>query len=142
MKLFFLPDDMRTETFPELGGQITYLNRDVRIGGMETENLDLPITVNKSATPQPYILPLTAQISRIGSDSSEEDFPSVSRQRQQILQNLTITVLPELTATEQFRDFWGVYGQPISIVAGGFAGGVASLFFDRLKKNKTERFFQ
>jgi hypothetical protein len=37
---------------------------------------------------------------------------------------------------EQFKEFWDIYGQPISIVAGGFAGGATSLIFDKLKKRK------
>ena len=50
------------------------------------------------------------------------------------LLNLTATVLEPKTTQEQFKDFWDTYGQPISIIAGGFAGGVASLVFDRFKK--------
>ena len=52
------------------------------------------------------------------------------------LVNLTLTVLEPKTTQEQFKDFWDTYGQPISIIAGGFAGGVASLVFDRFKKTK------
>ena len=53
--------------------------------------------------------------------------------------NLTTTVLESLTPQEQFKDFWEVFGQPISIVAGGFAGGATSLIFDKLKKPKERR---
>jgi len=54
------------------------------------------------------------------------------------LANLTINVREPPSFQEQFKNFWDTYGQPISIIAGGFAGGVASLFFDRLKKGNQE----
>jgi hypothetical protein len=50
--------------------------------------------------------------------------------------NLTIDVLKPLDLSERFRGFWDVWGQPISLIAGGFAAGVASLTFDRIKKRK------
>jgi hypothetical protein len=53
--------------------------------------------------------------------------------------NLTIPVIPPSTISDQFRDFWGVYGGFISIigiVAGGFVGAFAKLMFDRRKKRK------
>ncbi|WP_148687284.1 hypothetical protein [Candidatus Nitrosocosmicus hydrocola] len=49
--------------------------------------------------------------------------------------NLTVTVIPPLSFDEQFKEFWSVYGQPISIIAGGFAGGFASLVFAKIKKS-------
>ena len=48
--------------------------------------------------------------------------------------NLTVTVTPPISFDEQFKEFWGVYGQPISIIAGGFAGGFASLVFAKIRK--------
>ena len=45
--------------------------------------------------------------------------------------NLTVSVIPPLNFDEQFNEFWSVYGQPISIVAGGFA----SLVFAKIKKS-------
>lgn len=54
------------------------------------------------------------------------------------MENLTITVVEPPTFQQQFKDFWDTYGQPISIIAGGFAGGTASLLFDRLKKPKEQ----
>jgi hypothetical protein len=48
--------------------------------------------------------------------------------------NLTITVIPPLNVNDEFKDFWNTYGQPISIIAGGFAGGFASLIFDRIRR--------
>jgi hypothetical protein len=48
--------------------------------------------------------------------------------------NLTITVMPPLDVNDEFKEFWSIYGQPISIIVGGFAGGFASLIFSRIKK--------
>jgi hypothetical protein len=48
--------------------------------------------------------------------------------------NLTITVMPPLNVNDEFKGFWSTYGQPISIIMGGFAGGFASLVFGRSKK--------
>jgi hypothetical protein len=53
------------------------------------------------------------------------------------LMNLTITVIPPLTINDKFKDFWSIYGQPISIVVGGFAGGFASLVFGRIRSRTT-----
>ena len=48
--------------------------------------------------------------------------------------NLTITVTLPLNVNDQFKDFWSTYGQPISIIMGGFAGGFASLVFGRVRR--------
>lgn len=50
--------------------------------------------------------------------------------------NMTIKVLEPLSLGEQFKQFWDIYGQPKSIVLGGFAGGATSLLFDRYKKKE------
>jgi hypothetical protein len=48
--------------------------------------------------------------------------------------NLTITVTSPRSISDQFRDFWGIYGQFIGIFAGAFIGSFAKLLFDRIKK--------
>jgi aspartyl-tRNA(Asn)/glutamyl-tRNA(Gln) amidotransferase subunit A len=48
--------------------------------------------------------------------------------------NLTVTVISPSAISEQFRDFWGVYGGFVGIFAGGFVGAFAKLMFDRRKK--------
>ena len=53
--------------------------------------------------------------------------------------NLTVTVIPPNSISDQFRDFWGVYGgfiTIIGIIAGGFVGAFATMMFDRRKKRK------
>jgi hypothetical protein len=48
--------------------------------------------------------------------------------------NLTITVMPPLNVSDEFKNFWSTYGQPISIIMGGFVGGFTSLVFGRIRK--------
>jgi hypothetical protein len=48
--------------------------------------------------------------------------------------NLTITVIPPPTINDEFKEFWSTYGQTISILMGGFAGGFASLVFGRIRR--------
>jgi hypothetical protein len=53
--------------------------------------------------------------------------------------NLTVTVMPPNNISDQFREFWGVYGgfiTIIGIIAGGFVGAFATMMFDRRKKRK------
>ena len=50
--------------------------------------------------------------------------------------NLTITVIPPSTISDQFREFWGIYGAFIGVFAGGFVGAFAKLVFDRRKKGQ------
>ena len=51
---------------------------------------------------------------------------------------LSLTVLPSLTAQEQFTSFWTTYGELVKIIGGGFAGGSAAMVFDRFSKKKTK----
>jgi hypothetical protein len=61
-------------------------------------------------------------------------FPTVGYLTQPL--NLTVTVIQPSTISDQFRDFWGVYGAFIGIFAGGFVGAFAKLVFDRRKKGQ------
>ena len=63
-------------------------------------------------------------------------FPTVGYLTQPL--NLTITVIQPSTISDQFRDFWGVYGAFIGIFAGGFVGAFAKLVFDRRKKGQKD----
>jgi hypothetical protein len=53
--------------------------------------------------------------------------------------NLTITVIPPSALSDQFKDFWGVYGQFIGIFAGGFVGAASVELFNRRKKRQEGR---
>lgn len=53
--------------------------------------------------------------------------------------NLTITVIPPSTISDQFKDFWEVYGQFIGIFAGGFVGAASVEVFNRRKRKQEGR---
>lgn len=50
--------------------------------------------------------------------------------------NFTVTVIPPMSIDDQFKDFWGTYGQFIGIFAGAFVGAFAKQLFDRIKGGK------
>ena len=52
--------------------------------------------------------------------------------------NFTVTVISPMTISEQFKDFWGTYGQFIGLFAGGFVGAYAKVIFDKRKKRHEE----
>ena len=43
-----------------------------------------------------------------------------------------------MNISEQFKDFWGTYGQFIGLFAGGFVGAYAKMLFDKRKKRHEE----
>lgn len=47
--------------------------------------------------------------------------------------NLTVTVISPKSISDQFRDFWTIYGQFLGIFAGAFVGPSAKLLFDKIK---------
>jgi hypothetical protein len=47
---------------------------------------------------------------------------------------LSVIIENPLTLEEKFAKFWDVYGDPINLIFGGFAGGFAALMFERIKK--------
>ncbi|CAN5543507.1 hypothetical protein BH18THE2_BH18THE2_24120 [soil metagenome] len=52
--------------------------------------------------------------------------------------NFTVTLIAPMTIGEQFKDFWGTYGQFIGLFAGGFVGAYAKVLFDKRKKRHEE----
>jgi hypothetical protein len=50
--------------------------------------------------------------------------------------NTTLTVITPMSISDQFKDFWGVYGSFIGIFAGAFGGAFVTLLVDRRKKKK------
>ncbi len=50
--------------------------------------------------------------------------------------NLTVKVLEPLSILEQFKNFWDVFGDPISLIGGAFAAGFSALVFDRMNKKR------
>ena len=53
--------------------------------------------------------------------------------------NLTIHVIPPLTFNEDFRSFWGVYGDVIGLTTAGLVGSLATLFIDYMKDRKSSK---
>jgi hypothetical protein len=53
--------------------------------------------------------------------------------------NLTIHVIPPLTFNEEFRSFWGVYGDVIGLTTAGLVGSLATLFIDYIKDRKSRK---
>jgi hypothetical protein len=53
--------------------------------------------------------------------------------------NLTVKVLDRESIPEQFKNFWDVFGDPISLIGGGFAAGFSALVFDRINKKRKEK---
>jgi hypothetical protein len=52
--------------------------------------------------------------------------------------NFTVTVIAPMTISEQFKEFWGTYGQFIGLFAGGFVGAYAKVIFDKRKRRHEE----
>ena len=61
-------------------------------------------------------------------------YPTVGYLTQSV--NLTVTVIPPKGIDDQFKDFWGIYGQFIGIFAGAFVGAFARQMFDKAKRKK------
>jgi hypothetical protein len=53
--------------------------------------------------------------------------------------NLTLTVIPPSTISDQFKDFWEVYGEFIGIFAAGFVGAASVEVFNRRKRKQEGR---
>jgi hypothetical protein len=118
-------------------------------------NTDPPsfkVKVPENSRPGIYKIPLLAKLEEespfpLNNTITERYAPIVSlpiaRGSVPAAVNLTMTVLQPLSIQEQineeFKDFWTIYGQPISIILGGFAGGMGSLIFDRKKKKRDAR---
>jgi hypothetical protein len=101
--------------------------------------LSLRIKVPPDSSIGVHEIPMIATISTESNASHRADsfFRYKTQGNINVPINLAITVLKPLTPAEKFKEFWGIYGQPISIILGGFAGGMTSLIFDRFKKKKT-----
>ena len=109
----------------------------------QVKNAEFLIEVPNQVQRGEYVIPIIATIST-GSTLSGLEFTAGIPEGKipnaigytDIQSNLTLKVLEPLDFTERFKEFWDVFGQPISIVVGGFVGGMASLLFDRWKKPK------
>jgi hypothetical protein len=143
---------------PENASSTTFFNADgpqVSIERVQPPlfKIDIPMqtslgiyTIPLSATiREPSVAALTKPLATNNTISGRIDpefqlskvYPTVGYLTRPV--NLTITVLPPRNVNDQFKDFWSIYGQPISIVVGGFAGGFASLIFSRIKSRSESK---
>lgn len=53
--------------------------------------------------------------------------------------NFSTTILEESSIQEEFKDFWNTFGEPISLIAGGFVAGFTAIIFDRIKNRKKDK---
>jgi hypothetical protein len=123
--------------------QLTFNPGKLKESYNETQPASFIIHVPQSAQVGQYIIPIIANISTESMFPYKFFFPSQLKIPAHGYvtgsANLTTTVLEAPSPLEQFKDFWDVFGQPISIIAGGFAGGATSLLFDKLKKPKERK---
>ena len=111
--------------------------------GVHPANFQIDIPPKDKIQAGEYTVPIAANIST-GSTKAPPEFiggkvfetSANSKGYMDTTANMTIKVLEPLGLDDRFKEFWVIYGQPISIVLGGFAGGAASLMFDRFKKKE------
>jgi hypothetical protein len=53
--------------------------------------------------------------------------------------NLTIDVIPPVTANESFMAFWVTYGTPLVILAGGAVGAFSTFFIDYMRSRREHK---
>lgn len=97
---------------------------------------DLYVKASENARADRHTLQLFANISFPTQYISRESQLKTISQNASINLNLPVTVIDPLSFGEQFSAFWDVYGDPISLVGGGFAAGFAALVFNKLQKTK------
>jgi hypothetical protein len=124
--------------------------------GMVTSILDIKAMNN--AEVQPYTIPIYANISFPKIDvgpytlpifSERELTPKINLAQISAVNgasnNLSSSIIPRPayisvnmekspTPEEQFKSLWDIYGDPLSLVIGGFVAGFAALVMDKLRK--------
>jgi hypothetical protein len=69
--------------------------------------------------------------------SLSKKYPTVGYLTQPV--NLTVTITPPMDIEDQFKEFWAIYGQFISIFAGAFVGAFAREMFGIVKRKKRKK---
>lgn len=125
---------------------VTFNPMDENIRSYGSESLaPFSIRVNNNAQIGEYTIPIIANISEesvypskfLKLNYTDLSLPTLGYRTTSA--NLTVDVLESLSPSEQFKNFWDVYGDPISLVAGGFAAGFSALVFDRMNKKRKEK---
>lgn len=92
-----------------------------------------------------YTVPLIANISVQSTFPSGffrlSDFNVPTQGYTTAIVNFSTTILEKPSIQEEFKDFWNTFGDPISLIVGGFVAGFTAIVFDRIKnrKKKTNR---
>jgi hypothetical protein len=127
--------------------KLEFINDKLNKSSYGIEPAPFKVEVPKNAQVGQYSVPISANIST-GSTFPYNKFvhlldvnlSSISTEGHKIAKaNLTISVVEPLTVQEQVKDFWSVYGPPISLIGAGFAGALATHLFDYLKGRKKAR---
>ena len=120
------------------------MNENVKSYGSETL-APFSIRVSNNAQIGEYTIPIVANISEesvypskfLKLNYTDLTLPTLGYRITSA--NLTVDVEESLSPSEHFKNFWEVYGDPISLVAGGFAAGFSALVFDRMNKKRKEK---
>jgi hypothetical protein len=98
------------------------------------------LNVPSNAPVGQYTIPLIANI------SVESTFPSIffglsdynlpTQGYTTAAVNFSTTISEKSSIQEEFKDFWNTFGDPISLIAGGFVAGFTAIVFDRIKNRK------
>jgi len=115
----------------------------------------LDIKVSDTVKPASYTLPIHSNISfpvTVDLDPFLSSF-NTTLPKDSPLRNLTLSTISPIPVDfdvivkpypieEKFKDFWNTYGDPIGLIAGGFAAGLSALLIDKLKirsKHKSKK---
>jgi hypothetical protein len=127
------------------GIQIVTNKGELKESDFSAEPAHFNIKIPGNALTGEYTIPLIANISTgsaipskfVGTNSYNSSIPTESFIT--TAANLTIKILEPLTPSQRFKEVWDTYGGLIGLIGGGFAAGVTSLAFDRLKDRKRKR---
>jgi hypothetical protein len=90
-----------------------------------------------------YTIPLIANISVESTFPSRffglSDFKIPTQGYTTAIANFSTTILEKPSIQEEFKDFWNTFGDPISLIAGGFVAGFTAIVFDRIKNRKKDK---
>ena len=103
-----------------------------------TEPVAFTINVPKTSQVGNYVIPLLANISTgatFPATFSSVEVASLlpSQAYSTVRTNLSVNVMPPLSALEIFKEIWTDFGDVISLISGGFAAGFSAVVVDRLK---------
>jgi hypothetical protein len=123
----------------QIGGlESHFIANEIDIPPRGVATSDLNVKALNDAKPDRKTLQLFANISFPTQFINRESQLKTINENSTINLNVPVTVIEPLTFEEQFTAFWNVYGDPISLVGGGFAAGFAALVFNKLQKTKAK----